>query len=805
MITISKKDFKKSFSDLLLLETDKKPEECSAQEAMDALTKYVIGIASVAKIRTTQKHIDDKAKKVYYFSMEYLIGPLLENYLVNLGALDTVREGLSEMGIDLDELLKLDTDPGLGNGGLGRLAACFLDSMASMGIAGVGLGLRYQFGLFRQKIESGYQIEEPDEWLKNGYPWETPVSSDAVEVKFGGTINRYFEDGKLKFTHSGYSSVLAIPYLVPILGWGGEDCNALHLYRARPMSADLDLEAFNLGDYSEAMRTQSEAKALTSVLYPNDNSEAGKILRLKQEYFLVCAGVESILRTYKKRYPDEPWSSFPDHVAIQTNDTHPALVIPELMRRLMDDEGLEWDAAWDITTRTVGFTNHTVLPEALEKWPQSLLQRLVPRVYMIIEEIDNRWRASIPTGDNFREIHKRTAVLWGGEARMANLSIIGSHSVNGVAAIHSEILKKDVFNEFYKLQPWKFSNKTNGVSPRRFLMQFNPGLTSLISSRIGEAWKTDLSQLERLRSYIDDESFLFELAKVKKQGKEKLAAYIAEKQHISIDTDSVMDIQVKRIHAYKRQLLTAFKILNLYNRMKADPSYDTVPVTFIVGGKAAPGYDLAKEIIKFICSIADKVNSDPVISKKMKVVFIENFSLSNAQVIYPAADISEQLSTAGKEASGTGNMKFMMNGAITLGTLDGANIEIFDRCGYENAKVFGLNADEAAALSASGHYNAMDEIAADPELKLMVSQLVDGTFDECGQSFWKIYDSLINENDQYFVLRDFPAYFKAWEELMASYKDKKHWQQMSLANIAGSGYFSSDRTIGEYAKEVWGL
>ncbi|MBQ9911948.1 MAG: glycogen/starch/alpha-glucan family phosphorylase, partial [Firmicutes bacterium] len=431
--------------------------------------------------------------------------------------------------------------------------------------------------------------------------------------------------------------------------------------------------------------------------------------------------------------------------------------------------------------------------------------KLIPRVYMIIEEIDNRWRATIPAGDNFREIHKRTAVLWGGEARMANLSIIGSHSVNGVAVIHSEILKNDVFKEFYQLQPWKFSNKTNGVSPRRFLMQANPALTSLITSRIGEGWKTDLSQLERLKSYMDDESFLFELANVKKQNKERLAAYIDEKQHIAIDTESVMDVHVKRIHAYKRQLLTAFKILNLYNRIKADPNYDIYPVTFVVGGKAAPGYDLAKEIIKFICSIADKVNSDPEVSKKMKVVFIENFSLSNAQVIYPAADISEQVSTAGKEASGTGNMKFMMNGAVTLGTMDGANIEIFERCGYENAKVFGLKADEAAALSASGEYSAINEIAADPELKMMVNQLVDGTFDECGQSFWRIYDSLINENDQYFVLRDFPAYFKAWEELVQSYKDKKRWQQMALANISGSGFFSSDRTISEYAKEVWGL
>ena len=805
MREFDKEKFKKNYAAILLLDTDKRPEDCTDQEAMDALTKYVAGIATDAKLETTQRHIDDKSKKVYYFSMEFLIGPLLENYLVNLGILEEVREALSEMGICLDDLLKLDVDPGLGNGGLGRLAACFLDSMASLGIGGVGLGLRYEFGLFKQRIESGYQIEEPDDWLKNGYPWETAMPGDSIEVRFGGVIDRYFENGKLKFVHRDYDSVLAVPYLVPILGYEGRECNALHLYRAKSVNTEIDLEAFNRGDYAAAMRKQSEAKALTSILYPNDNSEPGKILRLKQEYFLVCAGVESIFRTYKKRFVGEPWRNFPDHVSIHTNDTHPALVIPELMRRLMDEEGLEWDEAWDITTRTVGFTNHTVLPEALEKWPQALIQRLLPRIYMIIEEIDNRWRASIPAGDNFRELHKKTAVLWGGEARMANLSIIGSHSVNGVSAIHSSILEKDVFKEFYTLQPWKFSNKTNGVSPRRFLMQANPALSSLISEYIGEGWKKDLDELEKLRGFMNDDVFLEKLAGVKKKGKERLAAYVAEKQEMALDTDSIFDVQVKRIHAYKRQLLMAFKILNLYNRIKLNPNYEMPPVTFIVGGKAAPGYDLAKEIIKFVCAIADKVNSDPIVSKKMKVVFIENYCISNAQLIYPASDISEQISTAGKEASGTGNMKFMMNGAVTLGTMDGANIEIFERCGYENAKVFGMNADEVYALSRSGEYRAIDEADSDPELRLMVNQLVDGTFDDCGQSFWHIYDSLISANDQYFVLRDFPAYFKAWEELVQEYRDKKHWQQMSLANIAGSGFFSSDRTIKEYAKEVWGL
>lgn len=805
MKDFDKEKFKKDFRAILLLDTDKKPETCSSEEAMDALTKYVAANVARVRLATRKRQKENKDKKVYYFSMEFLIGPLLENYLVNLGIRDQVAEALSEMGISLEDIVKLDIDPGLGNGGLGRLAACFLDSMASMGIAGVGMGLRYEFGLFRQRIDNGYQIEEPDAWLENGYPWEEAVPTDESEVRFGGVIDRYFENGKLKFVHRDYDSVIAVPYFVPILGYGGETCNALHLYSAKPVTNEVNLEAFNRGDYASAMRKQSEAIALTSMLYPNDNTEAGKILRLKQEYFLVCAGIDSIMRTYRKRYPDEGWDRFPEHAAIQTNDTHPALIIPELMRRLMDDEGLEWDEAWEITNKVVGFTNHTVLPEALEKWPQGLIQRLLPRIYMIIEEIDNRWRSYIPLGDNFKEIHKKTAILWGGEVRMANLSVIGSHSVNGVAQIHSDILKKDLFKEFYALQPEKFNNKTNGVSPRRFLIQANPELSALITECIGDEWKTDLTKLENLKPRMEDDVFLAKLDEVKKANKEKLASYIAKKEHIAIDTSSVFDVHVKRIHAYKRQLLTAFKILNLYNRLKENPDLEIHPVTFIVGGKAAPGYDLAKEIIKFICAIADKVNADPVVSKKMKVIFIENFSLSNAQIIYPAADISEQISTAGKEASGTGNMKFMMNGALTLGTMDGANIEIFERCGEENAKIFGMSAEEVSRLSSSGSYVARDELKRNPELDLMVRQLVDGTFDDCGQSFWKIYDHLINENDQYFVLRDFPAYFKAWEELMDSYKDRKHWQQMALANISGSGLFSSDRTIKEYAEEVWKL
>ena len=805
MKDFNKDRFKEVFAGILLLDSDKKPSECTPREAMEALTKYVVEIASEAKISTTKSNIETGRKKVYYFSMEFLIGPLLENYLINLGIRDGVEAAFKEMGLSLDEVLKLDVDPGLGNGGLGRLAACFLDSMASLGIAGVGMGLRYEFGLFKQKIEYGKQIELPDAWAENGYPWEDVVVTDATEVRFGGTIDRYFENGKLRFVHRNYESVLAVPYLIPILGYGGEVCNSLHLYKAQPVSSEVDLEAFNRGDYAAAMKKQSEAVALTSMLYPNDSTEAGKILRLKQEYFLVSAGLDSIFRTYKKRHPGEPWANFPNYVAIQTNDTHPALIIPELMRRLMDEEGLEWNDAWEITKRTIGFTNHTVLPEALEKWPQGLIQKLLPRIYMIIEEIDNRWRAFIPAGDDFHYIHKGTAILWGGEARMANLSVIGSHSVNGVAKIHSDILKNDLFKSFYRLQPWKFSNKTNGVSPRRFLMQANPELTRLITQYIGEGWKTDLDELEKLRAYMDDDSFLSKLDEVKTLNKERLAAFIREKQEIDIDTSSILDVHVKRIHAYKRQLLTAFKILAIYNRLKADPSYDIPPVTFIVGGKAAPGYELAKEMISFICAIANKVNRDPVISKKMKVVFIENFSLSNAQIIYPAADISEQISTAGKEASGTGNMKFMMNGAVTLGTMDGANIEIFERCGFDNAKVFGMNADEASALSAGGLYRSTDELRKCPELDRMVKQLVDGTFDDCGQNFWKIYDHLISENDPYFVLRDFPAYFKAWEELVRSHEDKRHWQQMALANISGSGFFSSDRTIKEYAKEVWGL
>jgi len=798
------KDFREDFTHITLEYFDKRPEECTNLELLEVLTKYVCSLTSEIKADTSQRHIEQKSKKIYYFSMEFLIGPLLENYLINLGIRQFVEDGLSEFGQSLDDILKLDVDPGLGNGGLGRLAACFLDSMAALGIGGVGIGLMYRYGLFHQRIENGYQIEEPDSWLEQGYPWATAVPTDATEVHFGGRIERSYKDGRMYFSHVDYDTVLAVPYLIPIQGFGGKDCNALHLYSAQPATDSIDLQLFNQGDYSAAMKSRSEAFAITAVLYPNDNNEAGKKLRLKQEYFLVSAGLASIFRTYKKRFAGEDWKNFPDHVAIQTNDTHPSLIIPELMRRLMDDEGLEWDEAWDICTRTVGFTNHTVLPEALEKWPQGLIQSLLPRIYMIIDEIDRRWKESLP-GEANAQRRKKTAILWGGEARMANLSIIGSHSVNGVAKIHSEILKKDLFHEFYEMSPEKFSNKTNGVSHRRFLIQANPELTKLINSRIGTSWQDNFDDIEKIKEYASDAQFLDMLCVVKRNNKMRLCEWVRENYHIDIDPDSVFDVHVKRIHAYKRQLLTAFKVLNLYNILKENPNFDIPKTTFFVGGKAAPGYEFAKETIKLICSIADIVNSDPEVSKKIKLIFIENYSLKNAGLIFPATDISEQISTAGKEASGTGNMKFMMNGAVTLGTMDGANIEIFERCGNENAEVFGLSAEEALGLTKSGLYNAKEEADNNPALQKITSQLIDGFFDQCGCSFWNIYDSLLKYNDEYFVLKDFPSYFEGWLRLVKKTENKEEWTKMSLSNIASSGFFSSDRTIKEYAKEVWNI
>ena len=805
MAQFNKELFKEDYKKFALELFGKEIEDCNAGELYESLAKLVLRETAEQRTATSLRHKELQEKKVYYLSMEFLIGKLLENYLINMNLRDEVANALSEMGIDFDTLCHCEDDPGLGNGGLGRLAACFLDSMAATGVPGIGMGLRFRFGLFRQKIENGYQIEEPDDWLCHGYPWETQKPNESVIVRFGGEIEKNFENGKLNFTHKNYESVLAVPYDVPIVGWQLSDVNNLRLWRAMPLRETVDMEAFNHGNYARAMKERADIDALTCILYPNDNQESGKVLRIKQEYLLVAASIESILNKYIETYGEDAWEDMPKHVSIHTNDTHPALAVPELMRRLVDDKHLEWDDAWKITTQVISFTNHTVMPEALEKWPQDMLRRLLPRIYMIIEEIDRRWKESLHyIPGNWQEMVYATEIFHSGTVRMAQLSIIGSHSVNGVAALHSDILKNSLFNTFYKINPEMFNNKTNGISQRRFLIQANPNLTNLISDALAcDDWKYDMAKLEGLLKFQNDSAFLEKLADVKKRNKEKLAKYIADTQHIEVDPNSIFDIQVKRIHAYKRQLLNAFKVLELYNEIKENPNIDIKPFTFIFAGKSAPGYEFAKESIKFVCSVADLVNSDPIVSKKIKVIFIENFCVSNAQIIYPAAEISEQISTAGKEASGTGNMKFMMNGAVTLGTMDGANVEIHNLVGDDNMMIFGLSAEETENYYLHGGYSARSIIEQDERLAKIVNQLVDGTFDKSGKQFWGIYEALLQQNDEYFVLKDFDSYLDAFNKLGSIYGDKQRWNKMSLANIAKSYYFSSDRTIREYANEIW--
>ncbi len=804
----SKDDFKTEYKRMANTMFRRDPEHLDDQDKFAVLARLVVREADerTGAVEILAGRRKQEEKKVYYFSMEFLIGKLMENYLLNLGILEYASEGLADLGTDIEKLFEVEPDPGLGNGGLGRLAACFLDSMAALGIKGDGMGLRYKFGLFRQRIESGYQIEKPDAWLDEGYIWEQAKPYDSVTVRFGGKVERSFKDGVMEYKHVDYTTIRAVPYDVPVLGFGGRTVNTLHLWDAQPVHDTIDMDAFNAGNYSEAMRERSEIEALTSILYPDDTNGIGKQLRLRQEYFLVAAGIGMIINEYKSRYGNGQWDKFPERIQIHINDTHPTMCIPELMRVFIDEEGLEWADAWKIVKATVSFTNHTVLPEALEKWQIPHFQQILPRIYMIIEEINKRWQESLPLeADDWHQLSRSTSPLWDNEVKMANLSVIGSHSVNGVSALHSDILTKTVFKSFYELQPHKFNNKTNGISHRRFMMQANPGLEKLINKSIGTDWQTDFEQISKLEEYAQDSAFLDELMAVKRQNKLRLAKYIADRMEIEVDPDSVFDVQVKRIHAYKRQLLNGFKILDLYNRLKENPDLPIHNYTFIFGGKAAQGYAFAKEVIKFLNSLADMVNGDPEVSKRIKVVFIENFCVSNAQLIYPAADISEQISTAGKEASGTGNMKFMMNGAVTLGTMDGANVEISQLAGPDNICIFGYSSEETENFYRHGGYFAQNVINEDPRLQRMTNQLIDGTFRRSDYDFWGIHDALLRSNDEYFVLGDFDSYVKAWEQMDKTYADKEKWARMSLANIANSAFFSSDRTIAEYAKDIWNI
>ncbi len=797
----SREDFIKQYRRACRAKYGKSFDNCRNRERYFVLAELIAEKANELKGEMDQTG----QKKVYYFSLEFLIGPLLDNYLLNFGLRDEVAEAISEMGANLDEILRHERDPGLGNGGLGRLAACFLDSMAHNGIAGYGNGMRYRYGLFKQEIEGGRQVEKTDNWLAHGYPWETKKTDSAVVVQFGGHVERHEDNGRYWFSQEGGEKVLAVPYDVPIVGYGGKTINHLRLWSAEPYKEDFNLDAFNAGDYAGAVKFRADVEAISTILYPADAGEHGKLLRLKQEYLFVSAGLQTILRTYERDYGKDMWADLGKHVCIHTNDTHPALCGPELMRLLVDEKGVDFDLAFKIATETISYTNHTVMPEALEKWPISTLRSLLPRTYMFIEEIDRRYRESFPHDkENWAELLSQNAILWDGQARMANLSVIFAHAVNGVSELHTGIIEETVLKGFYDINPEKFNNKTNGVSHRRFLGNSNPPYAKLITEAIGEGWLDDATELERLVKFESDPSFLDEFEKTKKWDKERLARYIAETSGVQLDTNMIFDVQVKRFHAYKRQLLNLFKIMDIYNRLLSDPNYNPAPTAFIISGKAAQSYTFAKEVIRLVNSVADVINNDARVNDKIKVAFVPNFAVSNAELIYPAAEISEQISWAGSEASGTSNMKLMMNGAITLGTYDGANVEICDLVGEDNIKIFGLRTEEVDALRASGSYYAWDLYNADRNrLGRLVDQLTDGTFARLSGNFEIVRDELMVNNDHDLVLRDFYSYCDAWKELTESYSDRRSWNKSAVHNTARSGYFSSDRTISEYADDVW--
>ncbi len=802
---LTKKRFKEDYIKKLESERAKSIEEASDWDKYYALGYLIKDYLAENWVMTNKRYVIEEEKQVYYFSMEFLIGKLLINNLINLGIKEICDEGLSELGVDLTKLEDVEKDAGLGNGGLGRLAACFLDSMASMHIPGHGCGIRYKYGLFEQKIIDGYQVEFPDKWLQNENVWEIRRSSKSVIVKFGGEIRTVNENGKLKFFHENYEAILAVPYDTPIVGYENHTVNTLRLWSAEAQKQEFDYSSFSRGEYLKAFEHKHSVESISQILYPNDSFEEGRILRLKQEYFLVSAGIQSIIRTFKKL--KKPIEDFARYNAIHINDTHPALCIPELMRILMDDEGLEWYQAWQITTETISFTNHTIMAEASEKWNVEMFKALLPRIFMIIHEINERFCKNlwdIKYNGNFKKISEM-AIIADGQIRMAHLAIVVSHSVNGVAKLHTEILKKQEYSDFYAIYPNKFNNKTNGITHRRWLLKSNPELANLINETMGQSWIKDPMKLSGLLGRIKDSGFQEKIHGIKQNNKIKLANMIKRRYSINLDPDSIFDIQAKRFHEYKRQKLNVLNIMHLYNRLIDNPDIDIIPRTFIFAGKAAPGYYIAKQTIKLINTLAEKINNDKRIKGKLKVVFMENYGVSLAEQIIPAANVSEQLSTTTKEASGTGNMKFMMNGGITVATLDGANVEIRNAVGDENIVIFGLKEKEVFELYSSGTYNSIDLYNEDIRLKTVLDQLINGFFPVKKDEFLIIYDSLLKHNDEYFVLKDFSSYVEAQKRVDSLYKDRSKWLEMSIMNIGSSGIFSSDRTINEYASEVWRL
>ena len=778
-------------------------EEATPQQVFQAVS-YAVKDDIIDRWIATHKEYEKKnVKTVYYLSMEFLMGRALGNNLINLTYYDAVKEALDELGFDLNLIEDQEPDAALGNGGLGRLAACFLDSLATLGYPAYGCGIRYRYGMFKQAIKDGYQIELPDDWLKDGNPFEIKRPEYAVEVKFGGYVRVENRDGSNYFIQDGYQTVRAVPYDVPVVGYGNNVVNTLRIWDAEA-DQEFCLDSFDKGEYEKAVEQQNLAKTIVEVLYPNDNHYAGKELRLRQQYFFISASVQRAILKFKEKNSDI--HNLPDKVTFQMNDTHPTVAVAELMRILMDEEGLEWDDAWDITTRTCAYTNHTIMAEALEKWPIELFSRLLPRIYQIVEEINRRFVLKIQSMyPGNQDKVKNMAILYDGQVKMAHLAIAGSYSVNGVAALHTKILEERELKDFYEMRPEQFNNKTNGITQRRFLLHGNPLLASWITDKIGDEWIVKLSNLKKLKVYATDEKYQQEFMNIKYQNKIRLANYIKEHNGVDVDPRSIFDVQVKRLHEYKRQLLNILHVMYQYNELKTNPSYDMYPTTYIFGAKASAGYKRAKLIIKLINSVADVINNDASIKGKIKVVFIENYRVSNAELIFAAADVSEQISTASREASGTGNMKFMLNGAVTLGTMDGANVEIVEEVGEENAVIFGLRAEEVMKYEREGGYNPKDIYNNDAAVRTVLTQLINGMYSsDDPDRFRDLYDSLINE-DVYFILKDFASYVEAHRKIDTLYRDEKNWAKMVMLNTACSGKFSSDRTIEEYAKEIWNL